>query len=477
MLNLWLYTTELSFVAVILSLYRLESKPSLQAFFESVPGWVCLGAVLAVGVGVLCVVRTIRRVPRALQKPQRLALAVHVFTLVLICVASEGTIRYLSVETQEGPRFARQLLYPRQWSEVVRKHRVVIAAMADGSPYVVHDPYLGWTLAHDRKDSTGLYATSIEGMRASEAGVSFADSLMRLTGRASIAPQVRIAFVGDSMTFGSEVRCEESFPHILQERLGAPVQILNFAVPGYSAAQAWQRYKNDVRAWKPDIVIMGVTSRQLLRVMNVYNFLISPQGVQFPFARPRMIVDGDSLKTINLPVPAPAEVFSSPTISALPYLDQDRFYARLEWERSGGWALLQWSYLFRLVTSVRPPTEPLPAHFSDAALGTLTRRVMREFVADVRRDGATPLIVHLPYREELSTAHRTALRVMPLGSALLNQVGEPFVDMIPCLIEAQVLDAYAPGDHYTQPAHSALARCLEPIVQTHFAETKKAAAQ
>ncbi len=463
MLLFCLYTAECALLLVGLGLFRAAAKPSLLDFLHSTGGLVTIGAAM---IGCAAWVLVYRGVQRADPKRRRLhvvTVGLNLFTLVLVGGAAEVMIRALSIETPEGPRFGNVLLFPRRWEEVVSRHRAVIDKMAEGGAYVVYDPDLGWTLAPHHQDASGLYATSAEGARSPEVRWVFGDPGTRLTGRVDEPVRLRVALVGDSMTFGSEVPCRDSWPHLLQARMGAQVQIMNFGVPGYSAAQAWQRYQRDVRSWRPDVVIMGVTSRQLLRLMNVYNFLISPLGTQFPFARPRMVWQDGRLTVLNRPVPSPQEIFGHARLSDLPFLEQDRSYARLEWERSGLWSWLQRSYLFRWMTSIRPPVEPVRAGLGDAVLEELTENVLSAFVRDVRQDGAIPLVVHLPYQGELR-ASAGAESVIPLGLRLLKQTGLEVLDATPCLIRARAFDAYAPGDHYLRAANEAVADCVAGVL-------------
>eukprot|EP00928_Gymnodinium_smaydae_P019157 TRINITY_DN17324_c0_g1_i1.p1 TRINITY_DN17324_c0_g1~~TRINITY_DN17324_c0_g1_i1.p1 ORF type:complete len:1947 (-),score=220.81 TRINITY_DN17324_c0_g1_i1:189-5807(-) len=48
----------------------------------------------------------------------------------------------------------------------------------------------------------------------------------------STAEQVRIAFIGDSITQGDQIRADESFPHLLQLKLGESFTVMNLGVSG-----------------------------------------------------------------------------------------------------------------------------------------------------------------------------------------------------------------------------------------------------
>ncbi len=71
---------------------------------------------------------------------------------------------------------------------------------------------------------------------------------------------LRVAILGNSCAFGWGVRYRETFAYLIQEQLQAAGQaqarVYNFSVPGYSSFQGKRNYLRNVRAYKPDIVIV-----------------------------------------------------------------------------------------------------------------------------------------------------------------------------------------------------------------------------
>jgi hypothetical protein len=71
----------------------------------------------------------------------------------------------------------------------------------------------------------------------------------------------RIAFLGDSVTFGADIRKEEAYPQRLEQRFraeGRRVEVMNVALSGWSTRQqriAWQRI---VRGYRPDQAVLAV---------------------------------------------------------------------------------------------------------------------------------------------------------------------------------------------------------------------------
>lgn len=78
--------------------------------------------------------------------------------------------------------------------------------------------------------------------------------------------QLRVLCVGDSCTYGSGVRREESWPDQLERLLPRDrfVEVINAGVPGYSAYQGVRYLERDGLALEPDIVIftLGFNDRR-----------------------------------------------------------------------------------------------------------------------------------------------------------------------------------------------------------------------
>lgn len=69
---------------------------------------------------------------------------------------------------------------------------------------------------------------------------------------------IRIAFFGDSYTFGDEIDLEDTFPYLVQEMLDVKgnrlLEVLNFGVPGYDTVREYSYLKEDGLSFEPDIV-------------------------------------------------------------------------------------------------------------------------------------------------------------------------------------------------------------------------------
>ncbi|HET8671599.1 MAG TPA: SGNH/GDSL hydrolase family protein, partial [Candidatus Saccharimonadales bacterium] len=181
----------------------------------------------------------------------------NLLMLVLTIGTTELLARVLSKQTRTGETLFGVLLYPKEWSQFATYYRQVVDDLVHDGSYLVHDPILGWTVGASRTDRTGLYSSSAEGLRSPHTGMSFVDLRVRHSRPSESPASFRIALIGDSMTQGHEVRCEESWGHRLEAMLQPHAQILNFAVVGHGLTQTLLRYEKDVRPWKPQIVIIG----------------------------------------------------------------------------------------------------------------------------------------------------------------------------------------------------------------------------
>jgi len=106
-----------------------------------------------------------------------------------------------------------------------------------------YDPLLGWVLKEDRRfDPAGTFTTGRYGVR--------------MNGSESVpVPEHAILVSGDSFTAGSEVGNSESWPALLERKLGEPV--VNAAVGGWGADQIVLRIEALMPILHPDRVVVS----------------------------------------------------------------------------------------------------------------------------------------------------------------------------------------------------------------------------
>ncbi|UVT16055.1 MAG: hypothetical protein H8K04_00360 [Nitrospira sp.] len=378
--------------------------------------------------------------------------------IFLIVLSGEIVVRLGTNSSKEGERWRSRVLMPKVWEQVASSYRQLVDQSAGRLTYLVYDDLMGWTIGPNRRNASGTYYSSLEGIRAPHEGVSYVKS----------TEKTRIALVGDSYTFAEDVAFEDSWGYQLEKELGADFEVLNFGVGGYGVDQAYLRYEKDVRRWNPKIVILGFPSSNVERSMIFYHPLTS-QWWDFPFSKPRFVLRDGKLQTLNVPPLTPQELFSRRSIAEVPFLEYDRGYRPAEWQPS----VLHWSYLARAVMTLFPPGTIEGPEVSDAALISVNGAILRTFVQSVRSAGSIPIVQFFPQSEE-EFAGRTQM-----GLKVLQEAGIDYTDLTPCLKTIAPADRFAPKHytHYSVQSNTRVAWCLVPIVREALTTPLRAAPQ
>jgi hypothetical protein len=334
----------------------------------------------------------------------------------------------------------------------------VLASRKAVKPFFVDDDTLGWTVGPNRKSVNGLYESSAEGLRSGAQGEVLHNGL----------GDCRVALVGDSFTFGNDVRFEDSWGYRLEQLLPKGCRVLNFGVSGYGIDQMYLRYKRDVSSWKPSLVILSFINHDLVRAMSSTGFLLFDEG-DFPFMKPRFVLNqGGKPNITNQPLPKAEDIFMLPYIHDVPFIEYDRAYRRTEWDRPRWWYVHR-SYFLRVLTSIYSLNETDRPFVSDADMHAINQSLLNAFVDAVHKDGATPLLIYLPggkgdfknppvgIPEGLQILQNAKLEHVDLRSCLAEHVSEPDRFMPPGVAQQ--------GGHYTPQTNAAVAQCLGPIVQ------------
>lgn len=95
---------------------------------------------------------------------------------------------------------------------------------------------------------------------------------------------LRIALLGDSVTFGTGVRAEQAFPALIEQQLaretrgGGPApEVLNLGVGGYNTAQEAELYATRGRRYHPDLLILGFVLNDAIDAKNAVRALSQRQ--------------------------------------------------------------------------------------------------------------------------------------------------------------------------------------------------------
>ena len=110
---------------------------------------------------------------------------------------------------------------------------------------------------------------------------------------------LRISTFGDSYTYGSSLRLEETFQKRLTE-INPSIEALNYGVGGYGLDQAYLRYLRSGAEYSPHIVLLGYMTQNIGRHVNVFRtFYIGTNGI---YTKPRFVVQDGDLVLLENPI-------------------------------------------------------------------------------------------------------------------------------------------------------------------------------
>jgi hypothetical protein len=168
--------------------------------------------------------------------------------------------------------------------------------------------------------------------------------------RAVPAGKSRILVFGESFAQGSRLPQEQAWPNMIEHH-DAGLEVLNFAVDGYSMAQAFLRFQQiRARVDYDVVVLMFVPDADLWRDINTVRRLAEPRWPS-PVVQPRFILDAGELVLVPPLYADPFEVYDRNSGSISPELHKhllryDRFYFPEEYELPPA---LGASVLYRLI--------------------------------------------------------------------------------------------------------------------------------
>lgn len=441
-----LFLLESGFVVTLKALH-MKGERTIEGWILSATGLVflCAGSVVLLAAAVI--VRLYLAHKRSPSRSFRLIVAMNLVTLLLILVTGEIAVRAGSRYYLDGEAFGKVALVPKSWETTRAHYRDIIQKASGDLSYLVYDDKMGWSVGPNRHSANGLYRSGPDAIRVPDEEVTFTIS----------KEKTAIVLVGDSFTFGEEVRYEETWGYHLGELLGDGIQILNFGVPGYGVDQAYLRYAKDARRWKPKVAIFGVFKHDLLRTLTVYPFLAHPQW-DLPFSKPRFMVSDGKSVLLNDPPLRPEAIFSHESIFELPFLALDQGYKESNWQTS----FYHSSYLFQMFVSVFPGWSAMAPDFSEKAIVSTNASILNSFALLTAQEEVVPIIVYFPLRSDLNNGRTSA---PPMVIRSMQEAGIAYVDSSLCVLDVPRRDRFMPGGHLTPLANKAMADCLLPFVQ------------
>ena len=160
------------------------------------------------------------------------------------------------------------------------------------------DPLLGLTYQESATSASGWWQSNNVGARAAYD-----------VDRAVAPGKTRVLVFGESFAQGSRLPQDQAWPNMIDDR-NAGLEVLNFAVDGYSMGQALLRYQHVRELLDYDVVVlMFVPDADLWRDINVVRDL-AERGWRPPIVLPRFVLDEGGLKLVPPLYANPLEVYS-----------------------------------------------------------------------------------------------------------------------------------------------------------------------
>jgi lysophospholipase L1-like esterase len=220
------------------------------------------------------------------------------------------------------------------------------------------DPDVGWAMQPNLKEES--FRTNSAGMRSAR---DFSEE--------PVPGHRRILFVGDSYTFGANVRDEETFQAVLERDHLPSWDVINMGVSGYGPDQALLLYEKIGTRYRPDIVVLGFFDRGFFRLFSDFR----------SYAKPHFALNGnEGLELEGVPVVSPEELYG--------------LYASGQ-RRIGGW---HHSYLANILLG-NLYRELQDRHVSrDDDSWELMARILRRFRDRATEERSQPFLLILPAR-------------------------------------------------------------------------------
>ncbi|MCG3196550.1 MAG: hypothetical protein HUU16_01685 [Candidatus Omnitrophica bacterium] len=286
-----------------------------------------------------------------------------------------------------------------------------------------HDPELGWMLWPGYRDADNTISAS--GHRGTTEW------------RKERAPgKKRILFLGDSYTYGWEVKDNESYPAVLAERFLPDVEIINWGIPGYGTDQMLLLWEKHGVSYSPDVVVIGFYTRDIAR--NQLRF--------YSFLKPCFTLEGDNLTLATGTIPSPTELYSD-------YVSGKR---RIATE-----GLFLSAYFKRKLQEIERKDRGL-----SEMEWRVTEKILDRLIAGIREAGAVPFVLFIPDDEVLKREGTDTEVIVSRLVAWAKRAKADYLDLCP-ILRAKAKESPGPlyQGHWTALGHAAVAEALFHALQ------------
>jgi len=271
----------------------------------------------------------------------------------------------------------------------------------------VYDPQTGWKMRPNntfqwvREKITNDYRSNSQGFRSDR---DFNPA----------SPGFKMAFVGDSYTFGSGVAYEQTFASLLENQASGRVA-WDFAMPGFGIDQAWLATRYQILPNHPDLLVVGIVDADFERSQ------ISFRGVVKPVFR---VVNGR--------------------------LEEKKLSSPTRWQ----------TYLYdnvRLWSMYMHAKQWMGRHYGIGEYWTLNQAILDTLREDCRKAGVPVLFLYIPTKE---------FRAFPALRQYMRRTGAEYIDLTEARSSPQGI--YLPHDGHFNPAgHRYMAGLIEHWLEAH----------
>jgi hypothetical protein len=368
----------------------------------------------------------------------------------LACVAIEG-ISWIGLALLPSLRVRRTV-------DIYQEQSAQIRQLLDPSgPRLVEiDRVLGWRYAANYVDAT--HQLNSKALRSAREYSPTAPPNV-----------IRVAAFGSSIVYCSEVDNPNAWPALIETTNG-DMQVLNYGVGGYGTDQAYLRYLSVGADLSPHVVLIGFTSDELGRTVNVNRRLISTlNGISF---KPRFLIDArGELTLLDVPVRERADyerILTNPR-EVIRFREHDQWYQPCVYESP----IYDYSAAVRMGCQLASEIDRRYLNPDRLVRGQVFNEtstafriqvaLFQKFSEAVRRSGAIPIVVLLPEKESLQRGLQGGPKLYDPLLPFLREHGVDYVDAIEAFrgtSAAELNGLFASGGHYSPLGNKVIASWL-----------------
>ena len=389
------------------------------------------------------------------------------YLIAITLILLEVILRFMVKEDEYTVTFRNNTISYKKayWEDKVNK-------LLEPDPSNIHygqwDASLGWSIGAN-KFGDSLYTSNSQGIRAMREYKIEPDSGV-----------FRIATFGDSFTHGYEVPDGQTWQEYLEENLrasGINAEVINFGVGGYGMGQAYLRWQEMGREFKPHMVIFGMQMENFWRTLNTCRAQYY-RGTGIVLTKPRAYLDNGELKWANRPT-VPLDNLLDVILN---FKDSDLYpyeeFKEKHMYYGGSW--LSWSYTYLFIrnffekgktTYLQSSTRQIATHEEGREL---IGHIVGSFAQEAKDEGADFMVVKLPMREHVAY-YRENNQVQDVDYISDITSGYPVVYADSAFAATSDKETFL-AVHYSGGGNAIVADLLSDyLVNTYFSEEKKGA--